>query len=237
MIWAKLDTSDGKRVTSEHHNRLLCSAPQIPDLDTIISRCCRDKVLIFVKVHREDLVRVGMDPFNITTLSQIPYSDCLVATAAAKNLFMCRVPDSSVGSEIVSEFDLLCHRSRIPNFHFHVDTCRQDRTLVQVTPFNVVNFTLVGHHNLKRALLCRSIDIPKFYRAIASSAQKLILIGLIKAYVKSSLRCLYFFHFCYAACIHIKNRDCACPDHSEVLTLSHSQLGPIERAPPARYVA
>ena len=146
---------------------------------------------------------MGMDPFNIAALAKIPYSDCLVAATAAKNLFMCRVPDSCVGSKIMSEFSLLGHGGRVPNFHFHVNTCRQDRSLIQVTPFDVVDFTLVGHHNLNRALLCRRTDIPKFDRAIASSAQKLILIGLIKAYIEGSLRCLYFPYFCNSARINI----------------------------------
>ena len=136
-----------------------------------------------------------MDPFNIAALAQIPYSDSLVAATATKNLFMCRVPDGCVGGKIMSELSLLGHGSRVPNFNFHVDASRQDRPLVQVTPFDVVNFTLVSHHNLSRALLCRRTKIPKFDRAIASSAQKLILIGLIKAYVEGSLRCLYFPYF------------------------------------------
>ena len=105
---------------------------------------------------------MGMDPFNITALTQIPYSDSLVSAAAAKNLFMCRVPDGCVGGEIVSEFNLLRHSGRVPNFHFHVDASRQDCPLVQMTPFDVVDFTLVCHHNLNRALLCRRTDIPKF---------------------------------------------------------------------------
>ena len=71
-----------------------------------------------------------MDPLNITTLSQIPYSDCLVAAAATKDLFMCRVPNGCICGEIVSEFGLLGHRGCVPYFHFHVDTRRQNRPLV-----------------------------------------------------------------------------------------------------------
>ena len=49
----------------QHHDWLLCRASEIPNFDSVISAGCGYEILVFVEVHREYFVSVGMDSFNV----------------------------------------------------------------------------------------------------------------------------------------------------------------------------
>uniref|UniRef100_A0A7S3MMB8 Uncharacterized protein n=1 Tax=Favella ehrenbergii TaxID=182087 RepID=A0A7S3MMB8_9SPIT len=85
MVGAEPHALHWQRVACEHHDRRLCSRAQVPHLDRVVSRCRRDKVLVFVEVEGQDLVVMSVDSLDIAPLSQVPNAHRLVATAAAKD--------------------------------------------------------------------------------------------------------------------------------------------------------
>jgi len=62
-----------------------------------------------------------------------------------------------------------------------------------MTPLDAVDFARVRRHHLHGALLGRA-HIPKFDRAIATSCEELVLIGLIEADVEASIGGLHLAH-------------------------------------------
>ena len=107
-------------MSSKHHNRLLCRASQIPHLDCKVSRACCDKVLILIKVHRQNLVLVSMDPFHVFPLAQVPNPYRLVPTTTSKNRIMGRMPYRLVRREVMGEFSLLDHFRGVPDLDLHI---------------------------------------------------------------------------------------------------------------------
>ena len=65
MIGTEPDAFNRKGVLGQHHDWLLCRASEIPNFDSVISAGCGYEILVFVEVHREYFVSVGMDSFNV----------------------------------------------------------------------------------------------------------------------------------------------------------------------------
>ena len=149
-----------------------------------------------------------MDSLHVFTLSDVPNSYRLVTTTGAKDRLVSRVPNCGIAGELVDEFRCLGHLRGVPNLDFHIGRTCQNRTLVQVTPLYAIDFSAMGRHNLDRVWLW-STHIPQSDVTIASRTEKLVLIALIEAYIKSRIWSRHLLDYVDSCLVDIQEGDCS----------------------------
>lgn len=118
------------------------------------------------------------------------------------------VPNGRIAGEIMSKLSCLSHCIGIPYLDLCIGGTRQYGTLVQMTPFDAVDFSGVGWHHLDWTLLWGA-DIPQSNTSITTSAQELVLIGLIEADIECCVRSLHLSHYIDTGLVDVEEGDAA----------------------------
>ena len=169
-------------MSCQNHNGWVCSSSKVPNFNCVVSACSCYKVLVLIKVHTQNLVRMSMDSFDIFPWSQIPNSASLITGTRSENRLVSRMPNGCIHSKIMLESLLRSsvYWFGIPKFYCLIEWRCQNHALVNVIPLTTKYLTLMTLRWNNRSLLC-SCEVPKFNTTVTTGRENLIPICLIKA--------------------------------------------------------